>query len=145
MSIIRLFVILKFIIMKNIVKIVAITAFIMIGMSSITRASYPIKFSVNITDSCSGNWTGDYCISCYIVLGGTDYCSYYHCSLALGPNTISYDCPNLPQVSDPDYTIVVTVCRDQSPPTTCCATQRDSGLYNYQLNDGSQTIKVILH
>jgi hypothetical protein len=144
MFIIKLFVILKFIIMKNIVKIVAIIAFIMIGMSSVTKA-VTIKFNVNITDSCSGVWTDGYCISCYIVLGGTDYCSYYYCPLSLGPNVISYPCTTLPQVSDPDYTIVVTVYREQNPPTTCTATQRDSGLYDYQLTDGSQTIKVILH
>ncbi len=66
--------------MKTALKIISFIVLIMIGMSSVTKAqNTKMCFYVNITDSCSGTWSGGYCIRCYVVCGSNNYCLYSHC------------------------------------------------------------------
>ena len=130
--------------MKTALKIISFIVFIMIGMSSVTKAQNThMQFNVNITDSCSGTWTGDYCIKCYVMGGSNQYCLYTHCGFSQGNNPISYYCTIDPIVTDADYIIYVTVCRDQNPPVCCGSGQSPSVTYS-KLQDWSQTIYITL-
>jgi len=133
--------------MKNLLRKFAILAFIFIGLCSVSRASIPIDFHVIISaDSCSGTWTGDYCVQVYILHGSTPYCHYIQCGLKVGVDKeISYSCTDLNAIdSEPDYSICVKVCRDESSPT-CCGSNCVIGLFIGEISDGSQTIPVILY
>jgi len=131
--------------MKNIFRIVTIIAFIMIGMTSITKAQTRMDFWVKITDSCSGTWSGDYCIHCYVTGGSGQYCTHTQCGLAANRwIEIKYSCTIDPIVTDPDYCIYVTAYRDQNPPT-CSGSSYLCVLYYGQLEDGSQYLNPILH
>jgi hypothetical protein len=133
--------------MKKFIINFAILAFIFIGLCSVSKASIPIDFHVIIiADSCSGTWTGDYCVQVYILHGSTHYCVYTECGLTVGVDKeISYSCTNLNSIdSNPDYSICIKVCRNEIHPT-CCGSNCANGLYIGEISDGSQTIPVILH
>jgi hypothetical protein len=132
--------------MKNIVRIVAIIAFMMIGLTSVTKAQN-INFWVNLTDSCSGTWSGDYCIEVSILLGSTHYCYHTQCGLSTtSSNHIYYPvCPQLPQITDPGYYICYKVCRDSNPPTCCTSGMDPTGYTMLQLKSGTIQEYITLH
>lgn len=133
--------------MKTALKIISFIVLIMIGMTSVTKAqNTQMCFYVNITDSCSGTWSGGYCIHCYVVGGSNNYCLYSHCysTWTTGPNLCTYPCTIDPIVSDKSYYIYVTVCRNQTPPTCCGSFQGFGPLYYTDLTSCSETIPVTL-
>ena len=131
-------------IMKTIFRIVFITAFIMMGMSTITKAQTNMNFWVYISDSCSGTWTSDYCINCYVTGGVQHYCPYSNCGYKANTwYNITYSCTINPIATDPDYGIYVSAYRDGS--SSCNGYKYDCCFLYGHLSDGSKYLNPVLH
>ena len=101
--------------MKTFIKVVALTVIIFLTFGSVIMAQVTMEYRVHIYDSCSGSYSGYYCI--YTVVGhagvGT-FCAHNDCSIRdiSGDIYVTYQCTDW-EVCDKNggYFLTVSACR----------------------------------
>ena len=109
--------------MKRILLRISFFALLMLTISATSNALVTFKFKVNVNaDNCYPyNYHGLYSVQCDIYSsGGSLLCTGYGTGLALGTDKlISFNCDIPDQEAGCNYTVVITVCRQTTPPTCC--------------------------
>jgi hypothetical protein len=137
--------------MKNVIRIILLSAVLCFANCSLSKAQVTVDYYVQIIDSCSGSYTGLYCLSATCGrVGGSPFCAYgVNCSYKniSNPIHLQYSCYDWPDcVANATYYVTASACRQSScsgcngtssPPayTTTCT----------DLQNGSLTCNVVIH
>ncbi len=101
--------------MKPFIKSVALTMMIFLTFGSATNAQVTMKYRVHVYDSCSGSYSGNYCIHVLVGHSGVGtFCAYNDCSIReiSGDICLDYVCTDW-EACDKNggYFLEITACR----------------------------------
>jgi hypothetical protein len=106
-----------------------------------------LHYQVQIIDSCSGSYNGNYCISSICgIIGGSTFCAHTDCTIRniSTPYQVYYTCYDWPDCqSTGNYYITVTACR-QSNCLGCKGTNTASNFICSDLQDGTALVTVVI-